>query len=279
MDLITYCKAHGILVGSLPPVGVWRRYPTEDHPTKKNGAVKFMGDIAFVQNHATDSEVSIWKSEGADKIDRAKFLQVLRASETHIEQKQREAASRAAWILHQCHTERHKYLAAKGFPEEQGNVWRKDGNPILVVPMRIDGKLHGVQLIDEDGKKKFLSGQKTSHATFVIDNKGTNVLCEGFATALSVQAAMKSLRRRYTIHVCFSAGNMAKIARDLDAGVIVADNDASGTGERTAQNIGWPYWISKTVGHDANDDHKEMGLFRFSQSLLKAFSPVVSRTD
>jgi putative DNA primase/helicase len=238
-----------------------------------------MGDIAFVQNHATDSEVSIWKSDGADKIDRAKFLKVLRDSETQIEQKQREAAARAAWILHQCHTERHKYLAAKGFPEEQGNVWRKDGNPIFVVPMRIDGKLHGVQLIDEDGKKKFLSGQKTSHATFVIDNKGTNVLCEGFATALSVQAAMKSLRRRYTIHVCFSAGNMAKIARDLDAGVVVADNDESGTGEKTAKDIGWPYWISQKVGNDANDDHKEMGLFRFSQSLLKAFSPVVSRTE
>jgi putative DNA primase/helicase len=138
--------------------------------------------------------------------------------------------------------------------------------------MRIDGKLFGCQLIDEDGKKKFLSGQKTSHSTFVIDNKGTNVLCEGFATALSVQAAMKSLRRRYTIHVCFSAGNMAKIARDLDSGVVVADNDASGTGERTAKDIGWPYWMSKTVGNDANDDHKEMGLFKFSQSLLKAFS-------
>jgi putative DNA primase/helicase len=138
--------------------------------------------------------------------------------------------------------------------------------------MRIDGKLFGCQLIDEDGKKKFLSGQKTSHSTFVIDNKGTNVLCEGFATALSVQAAMKSLRRRYTIHVCFSAGNMAKIARDLEAGVVVADNDASGTGEKTAKDIGWPYWMSKTVGNDANDDHKEMGLFKFSQSLLKAFS-------
>ena len=274
MDLINYCRAHGIIVATLPPLGVWRRYPTVDHPHKRNGAVKWLGEIAFVQNHATDQEVSVWKSEGADKIDRAKFVQIIKSGADEIQQKQKDAAARAAWILHQCSSERHKYFFSKGFPEEQGNVWRKDDKPLLVIPMRIDGRVVGCQLIDEDGNKKFLSGQRTSDASFVIDNKGTNVLCEGFATALSIQQAMRSLRRRYKIHVCFSAGNMLKIANVLDGGVVVADNDASGTGERIAKEIGWPYWMSKTVGNDANDDHKAMGLFRFSQSLAKAFGPI-----
>jgi putative DNA primase/helicase len=273
MDLINYCRAHGIIVATLPPLGVWRRYPTVDHPHKRNGAVKWLGEIAFVQNHATDQEVSVWKSEGADKIDRAKFVQIIKSGADEIQQKQKDAAARAAWILHQCSSERHKYFFSRGFPEEQGNVWRKDDKSLLVIPMRIDGRVVGCQLIDEDGNKKFLSGQRTSDASFIIDNKGTNVLCEGFATALSIQQAMRSLRRRYKIHVCFSAGNMLKIANALDGGVVVADNDASGTGERIAREIGWPYWMSKTVGNDANDDHKAMGLFRFSQSLAKAFGP------
>jgi len=274
MDLINYCRAHGIIVATLPPLGVWRRYPTVDHPHKRNGAVKWLGEIAFVQNHATDQEVSVWKSEGADKIDRAKFVQIIKSGADEIQQKQKDAAARAAWILHQCSSERHKYFFSRGFPEEQGNVWRKDDKSLLVIPMRIDGRVVGCQLIDEDGNKKFLSGQRTSDASFIIDNKGTNVLCEGFATALSIQQAMRTLRRRYKIHVCFSAGNMLKIANALDGGVVVADNDQSGTGERIAREIGWPYWMSKTVGNDANDDHRAMGLFRFSQSLAKAFGPI-----
>ena len=274
MDLINYCRAHGIIVATLPPLGVWRRYPTVDHPHKRNGAVKWLGEIAFVQNHATDQEVSVWKSESADKIDRAKFVQIVKSGADEVQQRQKDAAARAAWILHQCSSERHKYFFSRGFPEEQGNVWRKDDKPLLVIPMRIDGRVVGCQLIDEDGNKKFLSGQRTSDASFVIDNKGTNVLCEGFATALSIQQAMRSLRRRYKIHVCFSAGNMLKIANVLDGGVVVADNDKSETGERIAKEIGWPYWMSKTVGNDANDDHRAMGLFRFSQSLAKAFGPI-----
>jgi putative DNA primase/helicase len=50
----------------------------------------------------------------------------------------------------------------------------------------------------------------------------------------------------------------------------VADNDASGTGERVAKEIGWPYWMSDTQGEDADDALKRLGLFRFSQSLVKS---------
>jgi len=50
----------------------------------------------------------------------------------------------------------------------------------------------------------------------------------------------------------------------------VADNDASGTGERVAKEIGWPYWRSDTQGEDADDTLKRLGLFKFSQSLVKS---------
>ena len=77
MELISFCRAHGILIDSPPPIGYWRRYPTEDHPTKRNGAVKFMGDHAFVQNHAMDTEVSIWKPDTPVKINHAQIAREL----------------------------------------------------------------------------------------------------------------------------------------------------------------------------------------------------------
>jgi putative DNA primase/helicase len=78
------------------------------------------------------------------------------------------------------------------------------------------------------------------------------------------------MKRRYTLHVCFSAGNMVKVAASLSSGFVVADNDASGTGERVAKEIGWPFWMSDTTGEDADDALKRCGLFKFSQSLVKS---------
>jgi putative DNA primase/helicase len=65
---------------------------------------------------------------------------------------------------------------------------------------------------------------------------------------------------------------MVKVASVLQSGFVVADNDASLTGEKTAKQIGWPYWISDTVGEDANDTHQRLGLFKFSQALVKSMS-------
>jgi putative DNA primase/helicase len=161
----------------------------------------------------------------------------------------------------------HPYLTAKGFADEQGNVLWVEGKPVLLIPMRVAGSLVGVQQIDADGGKKFLYGQRTSGATFTFDNKGVNVVCEGYATALSIRAAMKQMKQRYTLHVCFSAGNMIKVASGLERGIVIADNDASGTGQEAAQKIDWPTWMSDRTGEDANDFHMRVGMFAFTQSL------------
>jgi putative DNA primase/helicase len=270
MEFLSFCKAHGILIDYVPPVGVWRRFPTDDHPRSKNGAVKYMGDHAFVQNHAIDTEVSIWKSDSPVSVNRLQVARDIRDAENKKMEMQRKAMRVAAEILKDCRFGKHDYLKAKGFPDEEGNIYVKDGEHFLVVPMRAGRNLVGCQLIDQAGGKKFLFGQRSSGAEFCFDNKGMHVLCEGYATALSVRLALKSLKKRYKLHVCFSAGNMKKVAGDLkpDSGLVVADNDLSGTGERVAKEIGWNYWISDKPGEDANDAHQRMGLFRFSQSLL-----------
>jgi len=70
--------------------------------------------------------------------------------------------------------------------------------------------------------------------------------------------------------------NMKKVAGTLTSGCIVADNDASGTGERIAREIGWPYYMPPEVGHDFNDHHMAVGNFRAGQDLMQSL-PMLMR--
>jgi putative DNA primase/helicase len=269
MHFLDFCRAHGILIDREPPIGVWKRYPTEDKRHHRNGAVKWLGDVGYVQNHATQTEISVWHADGDSVMDPNKARKLVEAAHRDIRDKQEKAAQKAGFILHQCQIGHHPYLEKKGFKEDQGNIWKKDDELLLVIPMRVGHRLVGCQLIDSEGDKKFLYGQRTSGAAFTFENRGENILVEGYATALSVRAALKALKKRYTLHVCFSAGNLAKVASTLPKGFVVCDNDASRTGENTAIKIGFPYWISDTVGEDFNDFHQRVGLFKASQSLGK----------
>ena len=85
MEFLNFCQSLGIIVNSPPPVGVWKRYPTVDHPRKRNGAVKFMGDHGFAQNHALDTEVSVWKDESVTEGAKRDFQKIA----DHAEQERR----------------------------------------------------------------------------------------------------------------------------------------------------------------------------------------------
>jgi len=272
MELVDFCRAHGILIDAPPPIGMWRRYPTEDKPRSRNGAVKYLGTHAFVQNHATDSDVSVWKPESMAHHDRIKYESMAKRESEKQSIDAKLARDKAAFIIKNSQLARHDYLKAKGFQDESGYVWISPDGHMLVIPMRIDGNLVGVQLIDKHGSKKFLYGQKSGGAEFIFDNKGVHIYCEGYATALSVRLALKSVKIRYTIHVCFSANNLLKLTQKYKDGFIVADNDESLTGENVAKRSGLPYWISPILGEDGNDFHQRMGLFKFSQELRALIS-------
>ena len=279
MDFIQFARSHGIIINELPAVGSWKRYPTEDHPRKRNGAVKYMGSHGFVQNHATSTVVSLWKPEASDRLSSPDMRAII-ISQARAEQERKklstEAVNKSVRMLNESGYRTHAYLEAKGFPDEQGSVLNIENKPVLLIPMRVGKSLCGVQQIWEDGTKKFLYGQRTSGATFTFDNKGINIVCEGYATALSVRAAMKQMKHRYTIHVCFSAGNMVKVAAGLESGLVIADNDKSGTGQQAAAEIGWPVWMSDLEGEDANDCQRRIGLFAFSQSLTQSMLQISS---
>jgi putative DNA primase/helicase len=267
MDFVNFAQNHGLIVNQII-YDKWVATPTQDHPRSTNGRYKFLGDVGWVINWATMEKPVTWFADGKN----ASSTEVRkRISESNAERDQlaQKARSKAEWILGQSTLQTHPYLEKKGFPLEQGNVWVKDEQNILVIPMRIDGTIVGCQLIDHEGKKKFLHGQTSKAATFAIHAKGTPILCEGYATGLSIRNIMKQMNLPYTIHICFSASNMEFVSRGIGQGIVIADNDPNGVGQAAAEKTGKPYWISPTVGDDFNDYHMRVGNFKASQSLKK----------
>ena len=262
-----FARVHGLILNSLQ-LDRWIPTPTEDHPRSSNGRYKFLGNVGWVQNWATMDKPATWFAEG-HTIDSPQIKKSIDDSKARQIESADRASKKAGWILHQTELKSHPYLVSKGFPEELGNVWVKDGKEILVIPMRIDGRIVGVQLINDEGDKKFLHGQTTKGASFCMNAKGVPIFCEGYATALSIRECMKAGNIKYAIYVCFSASNMKHIARSIGGGFIVADNDPNCIGERTAKETGKPYWLSETVGDDFNDYHQREGTFRASQNLKK----------
>jgi len=262
-----FARGHGLILSGLQ-LDRWVPTPTEDHPRSSNGRYKYLGNVGWVQNWATMEKPATWFAEG-HTIDSPQVKKRIDESRNRQAESAERASKTAGWILHQTELKSHPYLVSKGFPEEMGNVWVKDGKEILVIPMRINNRLVGVQFIDDEGKKNFLYGQTTKGASFCMNAKGIPIFCEGYATGLSVRECMKASNIKYAIYVCFSASNMKNIARAIPDGIVIADNDPNNIGEKVARETGKPYWISDTVGEDFNDYHKRVGSFTASQNLKK----------
>ncbi len=276
MTFEQFAQVHGVVVGRVIP-GKWCRVPTEDKPHSRNGAYKFMGDVGFVQNWATMTEAATWHAEGDSKAVAQQVQRVANQAAQEARVNAQKAAKRAESILAECELAPHPSLAGKGFPDELVNVWNRDTDNVMVVPMRIGRNVAGCQLIKPDGDKKFLYGQRSGGAEFIFGAGRVHVLCEGYATALSARQALQNLKTPYTLHATFSAGNMKRVAEALPGGVVLADNDASGTGERVAREIGWPYWMSDVVGEDANDYSVRAGVFALAMGIKRVMQGLIRK--
>ena len=213
-----FAEAHGLIINSLI-LDKWVRVPTTDHPRKRNGAYIFDGRSGAVINFAVHDKHQIYKTDTPYAPDPEAAAKRRKMEQDRL-QRQQAAANKAAGIMNQAVLDTHPYLVRKGF-QDKGYVW----NGSLVLPMRVKGRLVGCQLIHADGTKRFLTGQQTKGASLMMDNKGQNILVEGFATGMSVRRALKHLRECYCIHVCFSAGNMIEVARGMNNPLVVADHD------------------------------------------------------
>ena len=182
------------------------------------------------------------------------------------------------------------YLARKqihGFGCRYGR-----GNSV-VVPVFKGHQLVGMQFIQPDGEKKFLTGTSKSGASFIIRPEGTGplVLCTGYATGCSIGMALPDA----TVVITFDDGNLVTVAdqyADSDRAVIIAaDNDhgkpvnsglkhAEQVVDKYAWRAAWPEGIE---GSDFNDLHVECGIDAVVDALTRSepqvfpdFSPKIA---
>jgi len=101
------------------------------------------------------------------------------------------------------------------------------------------------------------------------------VLCEGYATGLSIKAALSGLCLPTRVTCCFSAANVATLAERRLHAVVIADNDKPvaqfgglGTGEYYARKTGLPWAMPPEEGTDANDFHLSEGLPALQRLVL-----------
>lgn len=258
MSFVAFAAEHGVLIRDLRSDGRIHRVPTVEHPRKRNGAYKFTGEWGWIQAWDIHAEPIVFRPDHVPQ-------EVVRRDmerERKVERDRRERAARMALeVVQRCRFDHHPYLDRKGFKDEQGLV---DFDGRLVIPMRDVGRyqrVNSVQWIATDGAKKFLPGGAAKGSALVIGAGPEQWLCEGYATALSLRAALSSLYRQARIVVCFSAGNLAAVARLLTGRrYVMADNDASGTGARYASATGLPWGMPPDVGMDANDMHQAHGV-------------------
>lgn len=186
------------------------------------------------------------------------------------EQQEREwnkAAERAQKLVSESAIGTHQYLAEKGFPDERGLIHGQ----ALLIPMRSmdNRKVQSIQQIwrgPEGFLKKFLPGGRARGAVFAIGSEKASVLCEGYATGLSIREALRAVYWPARVVVCFSAGNLAHVAKRI-GGFVVADNDASGAGQKAAESTGLPWWMPPDTGTDANDFHLAHGARALAREL------------
>jgi putative DNA primase/helicase len=98
----------------------------------------------------------------------------------------------------------------------------------LAIPLRdAAGRLHSLQFILPDGRKRFLTGGRKQGCYFAIGQPGGVLcICEGYATAASIYEATD-----YAVACAFDCSNLLPVARALRGKfprlrlIVCADND------------------------------------------------------
>lgn len=277
MSFVAFARAHGLVIGDLYASDRIRRCETEDHPHKKNGAYLWDGTRGWVFRWDGEAKTHWYADPNAkpwtDEEKRA-WAEKRRQAEAQQEQRRRQAATRAGEMLRTAVPGTHDYLIRKSLGAVQGLVL-PDG--ALMVPMRnhLTNQLQGAQVIrwlpeERRFEKKMLPGMRAKGAVLRLGKGREVVLCEGYATGLSIELAARSVGLNATVLVTFSDSNLVHVAQHVTGRVYTfADNDKSGAGEEAAKEAGFPYCMSEELGEDANDMHARAGLMAVAQQLMK----------
>lgn len=204
-------------------------------------------------------------------------MEAARAQREADQQAERAACAAKAEKLweagHDAAELQHDYLTRKQIPGIGARKLRDQ----LLVPMRHGpGALVGLQVIQPDGSRKFLSGTPAGGAYTTLgkpSRTGWVVICEGYATGVSIHLATG-----YCVVVAFSAGNLQAVAVKIRAAlpeatlVLAADDDfrtdgnpgvtaARAAADAVSGLLALPRWADdRGTGTDFNDLHVSEGL-------------------
>lgn len=198
----------------------------------------------------------------ADEMAFARRMAEAKAARDAELKRQREVVAdtaEAIWVSGMGASPDHPYLARKGVGVHGTRV---TGDGRLIAPLyTADGKIASLQYIDADGNKLYHSGGQTGGCFWMVgtmDEPGTLYIAEGFATA----ATIHEITNRPCI-VAYSASNLVPVTGSMRERygsmqelVIVADNDASGTGQKYADQASAKYGarvVMPPIDGDAND--------------------------
>ncbi|RUT32628.1 hypothetical protein EMQ25_05630 [Arsenicitalea aurantiaca] len=275
-------------VGILPPkgraYGKWMQTDTlAGKKGKGDGRVIINDAHVTAFNWQTGETATVGLRNGLSRSERKDISHQITRQREEQAAKAAKAARIAAELVRSAKPGAHPYLRAKGFPDERALVLdaeriRRIGGAYLVpesaksaiiMPARRGAVLTSVQLIWENGDKKFLAGGEIGGASHRIARGVDTWLCEGLATGLSLRLALRGLGRSDTILCCFSASNVPVVCQSVEGRCFIAsDHDkpleqfgGKGAGEHYALLARRPFLMPPEIGDDLNDLHMGKGIF------------------
>lgn len=200
----------------------WYIFHDDERPAGRFGCNRSGVDATWradVQREFTPAERQAWAQRMRD-LEAQREAERKRATEQAAEKAARMwDAARPADEAH------HPYLERKRVPGIGARLLRDQ----LLVPLRQGpGKLCGLQIIQPDGSRKFLTGTPAQGAYTVLgkpSRTGVVVICEGYVTGVSIHLATG-----YCVVVAFSSGNLQHVVDKIraampEAQVIIAGDD------------------------------------------------------
>ncbi len=193
--------------------------------------------------------------------------------------KQKEIASYISSLLRKLpstYDYESPYFFNKRIPGSQFTFIEKQGEDLVTIIPLYDENVHltTVQYIYPDGTKRFFKGGKKNGSSHVIlggiqDNDHTIIICEGYATAASIQYCLSNYAGVKVI-AAIDAGNLLPVAEVFKKKypnknfIIACDNDHLSPkntgveeGEKTAKAINAqlviPCFLQNEQGTDFND--------------------------
>ena len=197
----------------------------------------------------------------AEEMAQSRRLSEAKAQRDAEKLKTREVAANTVdliWSQAGAASPEHPYLQRKVIKTHGARI---TGDGRLMVPLYgEDGELSSIQYIAADGDKKYHPGGQTGSMFWMLgtlEDADTLYIAEGFATAATIAETTGK-----PCAVAYSASNLVPVTGIFKAAnptldiCIVADNDASGVGQRYAEQASAKYGVRMTmppIEGDAND--------------------------